>query len=103
VLDCLPPFVRKFWSLPLVAWKYVKTSGQEFFSYRDNQDSFGSGICPKTSCELSCTFKGFSCNCLDLAVRQSPHGLSCDIFDKCSQPEYAGIEMIRMPHVDSNI
>jgi hypothetical protein len=33
VLDCLPPFVRKFWSPPLVAWKYVKTSGQELFSY----------------------------------------------------------------------
>jgi hypothetical protein len=33
VLDCLPPFVRKFWSAPLVAWKYVKTSGQEFFSH----------------------------------------------------------------------
>jgi hypothetical protein len=32
VLDCLPPLVRKFWSPPLVAWKYVKTSGQEFFS-----------------------------------------------------------------------
>jgi hypothetical protein len=30
-------------------------------------------------------------------------GLSCDIFDKCSQPEYAGIDMIRMPHVHSNI
>jgi len=29
--------------------------------------------------------------------------LSCDIFDKRSQPEYAGIEMIRMPHVHSNI
>jgi len=36
-------------------------------------------------------------------VRQSPQGLSCDIFDKHSQPEYAGIEMIRMPHVHSNI
>jgi hypothetical protein len=35
VLDCLPPFVRKFWSTLLVAWKYVKTSGQEFFSYRE--------------------------------------------------------------------
>ncbi len=33
VLDCLPPFVQKFWSPPLVAWKYVKTFGQEFFSY----------------------------------------------------------------------
>ncbi len=47
--------------------------------------------------------KGFSCNFLDLAMRQSPQGLSCDIFDKRSQPEYAGIEMIRMPYVHSNI
>jgi hypothetical protein len=44
---------------------------------------------PKTSCELNCTSKGFSCNFLDLTVRQSPQGLSCDIFDKRSQPEYA--------------
>ncbi len=36
-------------------------------------------------------------------MRQSPQGLSCDIFDKRSQPEHAGIEMIRMPHVHSNI
>ncbi len=49
-----------------------------------NQDSFGSGIYPKTSCELNCTSKGFSCNFLDLTVRQSPQGLSCDIFDKRS-------------------
>jgi hypothetical protein len=68
-----------------------------------NQDSFGSGIYPKTSCELNCMSKGFSCNFLDLAVIQSLQGLSCDIFDKCSQLEYAGIEMIRMPHVQSNI
>ncbi len=27
-----------------------------------NQDSFGSGVHPKTSCELNCMFKGFSCN-----------------------------------------
>ncbi len=36
-----------------------------------NQDSFGSGIYPKTSCdscELNCTSKGFSCNFLDLTV-----------------------------------
>ncbi len=65
--------------------------------------SFGSGIYPKTSCELNCTSKGFSCNFLDLTVRKSPQGLSCDIFDKRSQPEYAGIEVIRMPHVRSNI
>ncbi len=68
-----------------------------------NQDSFGSGIYPKTSCELNCMSKGCSCNFLDLALRQSPQGLSFDIFDKRSQPEYAGIEMIRMPHVHSNI
>jgi hypothetical protein len=41
VLDCLPPFVRKFWSPPLVAWKYVKTSGQEFFSY----GALGRSVC----------------------------------------------------------
>jgi hypothetical protein len=35
VLDCLPPYVRKYWSPPLVVWKYVKTSGQEFYSYRE--------------------------------------------------------------------
>jgi len=64
-----------------------------------NQDSFGSGIYPKTSCELDWMSKGFSCNFLDLAVRQSPQGLSCDIFDKHSQPKSASIEMIRMPHV----
>jgi hypothetical protein len=47
-------------------------------------------------CELNCTSKGFSCNFLHLAVKQSPQVISCDIFDKCSQPEYAGIDMIRM-------
>jgi len=67
------------------------------------QDSFSSGIYPKTSCGLNCMSKGLSCNFVDLTVRQSPQGLSCDIFDKRSQPEYAGIEMIRMPHVHSNI
>ncbi len=41
MLDCLPPFVRKFWSPPLVAWKYVTTSGQEFFSY----GALGRSVC----------------------------------------------------------
>jgi hypothetical protein len=68
-----------------------------------NQGSFGSGIYPETSCELNCMSKDFSCKFLDLTVRQSPQGLSCDIFDKHSEPEYAGIEMIRMPHVHSII
>jgi hypothetical protein len=35
----------------------------------------------------NCTSKGFSCNFLDLTVRQSPQGLSCDILDKRSQLE----------------
>jgi hypothetical protein len=65
-----------------------------------NQDSFGGGIYPKAFCELNCTCKGFSGNFLGLAVRESPQGLSCDIFDKPSQP---GIEMIRIPCVHSSI
>jgi hypothetical protein len=36
-----------------------------------NQDSFGSGVYPTTSCMS----KGFSCNFLALALRQSPQGL----------------------------
>lgn len=46
-------------------------------------------FCTKTSFELNCTSKSFSCHFLDLAVNQSPQGRSCDIFDKLSQPEYA--------------
>jgi len=57
-----------------------------------NQDSFGDNIYPKASCELNCTSKGFSCSLSDLTVRQSPQGLSGDIFDKRFQLEYAGID-----------
>jgi hypothetical protein len=28
---------------------------------------------------------------LDVALKQSPQGISCDIFDKHSQPEYATV------------
>ncbi len=59
VLDCLPPIVRKFWSPPLVAWKYVKTSGQEFFSYRE----LGRSVCVSkfnktihSGCDCYCFF-----------------------------------------------
>jgi hypothetical protein len=48
-------------------------------------------------------FNNLSCNFLNLAVKQSPQGISCDIFDEHSQWEYAVIEMIHMPHVHSNI
>jgi hypothetical protein len=71
----------------------------ENFIYLD-QYFFGGGTYPKSSCKLNCTCKGFSCNFLNLAVEQSPQGIFCDIFDKCSQPE---IEMIHMPHIHSNI
>jgi hypothetical protein len=74
----------------------------ENFMYLD-QDSSSSSIYSKTSCELNCTSKGFSCNFLDLVVNQSHQGISCLIFDKHFQPKYAGFEMIHMPHVHSNI
>jgi hypothetical protein len=57
-----------------------------------NHDSFGDGIYLKASCELNYMSKGFSRSLLDLTVRQSPQGLSSDIFDKRSQPEYAVID-----------
>jgi hypothetical protein len=46
----------------------------EDFMYVD-QDSFGDGKYPKTSCELNCTCKDFSCNLLDLAMKQGPQGI----------------------------
>jgi hypothetical protein len=72
----------------------------ESFMYL-GQGSFGSRIYPKTSCEtLNSTSQGFS----HLDVKQTcPQGISCDIFDKCSLPEFAGIDMIHMPHVHCNI
>jgi hypothetical protein len=72
----------------------------ESFMFLD-RESFGERIYLKMSLELHCTFKGFSCTFLDLAVKQSPQGISCGIFDQCFQPEYAGIDMICMPHVHS--
>jgi hypothetical protein len=52
------------------------------------------------ACEPNCTSNGFSCNVVDLAINQSPRGVLCDIFHKHNQPpEYAGIDMICMPHV----
>ncbi len=36
----------------------------------------------KTSCDLYCTSDCFSCAIVDLAINQSPRGLSFDIFDK---------------------
>jgi hypothetical protein len=67
VLDCLPPIVRKFWSPPLVAWKYVKTSGQEFFSYRE----LGRSVC--VSKVNKTIHSGCDCYCF-LGFVDSHHG-----------------------------
>ncbi|KAH7429047.1 hypothetical protein KP509_09G028400 [Ceratopteris richardii] len=72
------------------------------FMYLDN-DAFGGGIYPKNFCELNCTSHGDSCAFLDLKIFQSPFGLEVDIYDKRLEPEFASINMIRMPHIDSNI
>ncbi len=55
------------------------------------------------SCSDNKVFEFHKAFYMDLTVSQTPQGLSCNLFDKRSQPEYAGIEMIRMPHVHSNI
>ncbi len=44
---------------------------------------------------------GFFCNFLDFERTQYSKVLTMDIFDKLSEPEYAGIDMICVPHVDS--
>ncbi len=50
-----------------------------------DKDSFGGSIYPKTFCKLYCTSKSFSCIFLDLAVKQSCQGISCNMSDKSSQ------------------
>ncbi len=49
---------------------------------------------------MNCTYICFLCNFLDFASNPTPRGLLYDISDK---PEYAGIDMIHMPHIQSNI
>lgn len=58
-----------------------------------HKDFFGGFICPNMSSELNCTSRGFSFSFLDC------RGLFGEIFDKSTQPEYAGMDMICMPHV----
>jgi hypothetical protein len=72
----------------------------ECFMFLDGE-SFGGRMYPEMSCELNCTSNGFSCTFLDLGVEQSPQGIPCGIFHQCFQPEYAGLDMICMPHVHS--
>jgi hypothetical protein len=44
-----------------------------------DKDSYGGHIYLGISCGLNCTSDDFSCNFLDLAVKQCPLGISCDI------------------------
>ncbi len=83
----------------------LHAQGIQIFVYRykhilvQGKDILVGCIYPKISCEQNCTSKGFSCN-LDLAVKRNPQGIS---FDKCFQPEYAGIDITWKPHVRFNI
>lgn len=56
---------------------------------------------PESSCGLDHISTCFSCSFLDLS-HDSKDG-NVDIFNKLSMPEYAGINMIHMPQVDSNV
>jgi hypothetical protein len=81
VLDCLPPFVRKFWSPPLVAWKYVKTSGQEFFSY----GVLGRSVCASQVNKI--IHSGCACFCFPSFVdSHHGHGISANLNNICSRP-----------------
>eukprot|EP00249_Psilotum_nudum_P012772 c23974_g1_i1 orf=1111-1713(+) len=72
------------------------------FMYKDH-NAFGGGIYPRDSCELNCTGFGESCNFLDLSISQNSLGLELDIFDKRLSDEFININIIRMPHISSNI
>ncbi len=67
VLYCLPSIVRKYWCPPLIAWKYFKTSGQEFFSHREMGRSVSSSKVQKI------LQGGCDCHCFPLFV-DSYHG-----------------------------
>jgi hypothetical protein len=47
--------------------------------------------------------EGFSCYFLNLTMRQSPQGISYDIFGERFELEYTSVDMIHMPHVQSYI
>jgi hypothetical protein len=52
--------------------------------------------------KLNCISNGFLCDFLDLGIMQSHWGIAYDIVDKFSQPEYASIDMICIPHLHFN-
>ncbi len=50
VLDCLPSIVRKSWSSPWIAWKYVETNNA------DGSTQQGGGVMLKSNDTFSCPF-----------------------------------------------
>ncbi len=68
-----------------------------------DKDSMDGGIYPVSFCELNCTIMAaFAISCIWQYPKDSKHWI-IDIFDKSSEPNYAGDDMIHMRHVDSNI
>jgi hypothetical protein len=67
-----------------------------------DKNSFGYNMCPKMFYKLNCISNGFLCDFLDLGIMQSHWGIAYDIVDKFSQPEYASIDMICIPHLHFN-
>jgi hypothetical protein len=55
------------------------------------------------SWELNCPSNGFSCNFLDVAMNPSPRDIFGVNFNKLTQLQYAGIDMIFIPRVHSNL
>jgi len=81
-----------WWLLLWLGFSNEAMSSRHFLWYLEScmyldKDSYGGGIYPDMSCGLNCTADDFSCNLLDLAMKQCPLGISCDILGECSQPE----------------
>jgi hypothetical protein len=81
VLDCLPSIVGKFCSPPLVAWKYVKTSGKSFSAIGSWEGLF-----------MLLKFKkimlsGCDCNCYPMLIPTMVIPANLDILSRPSQVE----------------
>ena len=58
---------------------------------------------PILASRVNYTSRGDARAFLDLNISQFASWLEVDIYDKKSQPEYSGVQIIRMPHIESNI
>lgn len=68
-----------------------------------DKDSFGGQTHLKMSWESNCPSNGFSCNFLDVAMNPSPRDIFGVNFNKLTQLQYAGIDVIFMLQVHSNL